>query len=54
MILNSGYLIGLGDVEHNGLYTINATNISRDWESGYVDDYDLELVRYDEVEKSDV
>ncbi len=27
------------------LYTLQVTNISRDYESGFVDDYDLEFVR---------
>ena len=28
----------------DGVYELAVTNISRDWETGYVDDYDYELV----------
>lgn len=31
-------------IDEGRLYTVKVTNISRDWESGYVDDYDLEIV----------
>lgn len=30
------------------LYQLKVTNISTDWETGYVDDYDLEFVRVEE------
>lgn len=34
--------------EHNALYKLDITNVSRDWESGLIDDYDLKLVRVEE------
>lgn len=37
-------IIGLNEVEHGKLYTLRVTNISRDWESGIVDEWDLQLV----------
>ena len=33
---------------NNGIYTVEITNISRDWETGYVDDYDFEFVLVDQ------
>lgn len=30
----------------DGLYKIVLTNISKDWETGYVDSYDYELIPY--------
>ena len=32
------------EIENEKLYTISVTNVSRDYETGYVDDYDLEIV----------
>lgn len=32
----------------NGLYTVEMTNISRNWESGDIDDYDYMLIPYTE------
>jgi len=32
------------EIEHGKLYEVIVTNESRDWETGYVDDYDLEVV----------
>ena len=32
------------EIEHDELYTVVVTNISKDWETGYVDDWDLEVV----------
>lgn len=34
--------------EHGKLYTIRATNVSHDWESGIVDGWDLEFVEVSE------
>jgi len=31
-----------------GLYTVKYKNISTDWETGYVDDYEIEFVEYNE------
>jgi hypothetical protein len=36
------------DKYKDGLYTIHMVNMSRDWETGYVDDYDYELREYKE------
>lgn len=33
---------------HDGIYQVLMTNVSTDWETGYVDDYDLTLVPYKE------
>lgn len=30
----------------DGVYTVETCNISRDWESGHIDSYDLKLVPY--------
>jgi len=38
-------------LEDGCLYQLSVTNMSKDWETGYVDDYDLEFVKY--VEKDD-
>ena len=32
------------EVEHNKLYRLIVTNITEDWETGYVDDYDLMFI----------
>jgi hypothetical protein len=31
-------------IEEGMLYTIQMVNVSTDWESGYVDDYDMEVI----------
>ena len=31
------------EIKHGALYSIHYTNFSKDWESGIVDDYDLEI-----------
>jgi hypothetical protein len=31
------------EIENEKLYSVRMVNISRDWESGFVDDYDLEI-----------
>ena len=31
-------------IEDGKLYTVQITNQSRDWETGYIDDYDTEIV----------
>jgi len=41
-------LINIETVEHGKLYTIGFTNISRDWETGVVDEWDLEVIPYKE------
>jgi len=35
------------NISHGATYHVNIVNISRDWETGYVDDYDIEFVRTD-------
>ena len=32
---------------NDGIYQIIMTNVSKDWETGYVDDWDYELIPYD-------
>ena len=34
--------------KHNGLYSPRVTNITKDWESGIVDDWDVEMVEVPE------
>lgn len=29
---------------HGAIYSLRIVNISRDWETGYIDDYDLEFI----------
>ena len=41
-------ILGIEKAEHGKLYRIGMTNISRDYESGWVDDYDLELIELEE------
>jgi len=36
------------DAVEDGLYYLNVINEYRDWESGYVEDWDYELVQYTE------
>ena len=43
-------IINLNKVD-DGIYEVITINQSRDWETGYVDDYDYELVEYKEEEK---
>lgn len=40
--------INIQKIKHNKLYRLNYCNIGRDWETGYVDDYDFELVEVNE------
>lgn len=35
-------------IEHGKLYTVAITNIHTDWETGYVEDYDIEFVLVEE------
>lgn len=35
-------------IEHGKLYSVIVTNESRDWESGVVDDWDLEIIKVEE------
>lgn len=44
-IINCEGLIFPKYVEHGALYGIRAINITRDWESGYVDGYDFEFFK---------
>ena len=36
------------EIEHGNLYSIRTINVSRDWETGYVDDYDIEIYEVEE------
>jgi len=40
-------IINLDDVK-SGIYEVITCNESRDWESGYIDDYDYKLIPYKE------
>ena len=41
-------IIDIDLIEDGKLYNIIMTNISTDWESGIIDDYDLKVVEYKE------
>ena len=32
-------------IEHGGLYEMVVTNVTRDWESGHIDGYDIEFIK---------
>lgn len=36
------------EIEHGKLYSIRVVNISKDWETGIVDDYDYEIFKLEE------
>lgn len=40
-------IINLSDID-DGLYQIVACNVSRDWETGAIDDWDFKLIPYGE------
>lgn len=42
--LNQDVIVIEPEVEHGALYELKVTNVSRDWESGIVDDWSLEFV----------
>lgn len=44
--INNVYLVQIEDGE---IYTPIYTNISRDWETGYIDDYDIEFIKVSDV-----
>lgn len=46
--ISGGYLMLPRIIEDKGLYTVAITNESRDWESGIVDDYDVEFIEWRE------
>lgn len=48
---NTAYPDILHGGEHGKLYTVRATNMSHDWETGILDDWDLEFVEYEEPEE---
>lgn len=37
------------EIEHNKLYKLVITNISKDWETGHVDDYDIVFVEQNKL-----
>ena len=43
---NDWPIINIEKAEHGKLYTIGICNESRDWESGVIDQWDLELIPY--------
>ena len=40
-------IINIEEAQHGRLYCIRACNESTDWETGIIDDYDLEIVEYE-------
>ncbi len=46
----NGTEIILPRIEHGALYTLKVTNVKRDWETGFIDGYDVEFVKIDELE----
>lgn len=42
-------IINLDEVD-DGIYRVIIVNVSTDWETGYIDDYDLKLIPYEEEE----
>ena len=42
-----GMIVNFLDVV-DGIYELVTINISRDWETGYVDDYDYKLIPYED------
>ncbi len=36
------------EIEHGELYTLTISNVSRDWESGIADDWDMEFIKIKE------
>ena len=43
---SSGYLLPtINNIEDGGLYKLELVNVSTDFETGYVDDYELEFVK---------
>lgn len=50
---NESPILGLDKVENGKLYTFNLCNMYRDWESGYVEDYDLEINEYNPENKGE-
>ena len=53
-ISNDSPIIGFYKVENGKLYTFNICNMYRDWETGYVEDYDLEIVEYNPQANGDI
>ena len=43
-------IIGIESAKSGKLYEIKMVNMSTDWETGYVDEWDLQLVPYEESE----
>lgn len=41
-------IVNLQSVE-DGLYSLVMCNLSHDWESGYIDDWNLKLIKYEEI-----
>ena len=45
-ICTNSTILGLNKIQNNKLYEFKICNIYRDYETGYVEDYDLEIVEY--------
>ena len=39
------------EIEHDGLYELRMTNVGTDWETGYVDSWDLEYFKVGKYER---
>ena len=39
-------IINIAEAEHGKLYTVGLCNESRDWETGHIDDYNIEIVEF--------
>lgn len=37
----------INNIEHEKFYILTVTNLSRDWETNHVDDFDLEFIKID-------
>ncbi len=42
-------ILNLEEAEHSKLYTVQIVNERRDWETGHVDDFDLQLTKIKET-----
>ena len=43
-VTSSGSCV-MTDAQPGGIYKLAITNVSTDWETGYVDDYDLSFIK---------
>jgi hypothetical protein len=48
MSFNESFILPKRGIQEGKLYSVRVTNISKDWESGIVDNWDLEVYEVDE------